>query len=362
MKMPIKTALLIVVVIMTLSSTSCNNKKQKVEEVKDLPQYSYVTAIENKNQEDDAFRVENKSLYKIGNVENILDMVYNVNNSTFVYSVSTQNKETFNENKIEIIKNKQKVELEDFYSAKDLRLNIYGDKLAFRTFKSQSITSAEGMKIYDINDRRYLQLKSKVLVSGDLYQWIDENKIIYYGNIEGEKSSSKIYVYDFTRDKEDIYIENIKGYCMYFALIDNNVLILTKQGENTALSYYDSAKNSIQYIDSNIEDIYSSVVNKSNGDVYLLGSGDEGKVSLYRFSHNKFQIERLTYDFPNIIDENSGIAMDTKGNIYFCGTDNLDGNDKKDVFLYDINERSINLISTHEGKYNLYNDVKLNNM
>lgn len=358
MKSFIKTTFLITFFIAILSFTACGSKKEELPKVNNLPHYSQVTAIENKDDTSDVFKIENNSLYNIGNIESVFDMVYNIKNSIYIYSVNISKGENLNNNKLVIIKDEKRKELKDFYSAVDLKINSSGDKLAFRTFSKDAQESAEGLKIYDINNKKYIDIKSKVLVSGSLYQWIDENRIIYYGGIEGQKNSNKIYLYDFISNKEEVYLDNINGYCMYFTPINKDILVLTRQGDKSKLYYYDSTRKKVEDVEGNIEEIYKSKADLKNGHIFLVAGEDEANRALYKFSSENFKLERITYDFPKQVDILSGMGLDEQGNIYFSGIQNENEKDKKEVFMYDNKEHSINLISNHEGKYSVYSSVK----
>jgi len=353
-----KTTFFITFFITILIFTACGSKEEKLPEVNNLPHYSQVTAIENKGSDAEVFKIENSTLYDIGTIENIIDMVYNIKNSAYIYSISIAKGQNLDNNKLVVIKDKKRKELKDFYSAVDLKINSLGDKLAFRTFSKDAQESAEGLKIYDINNKNYIDIKSKVLVSGNLYQWIDENKIIYYGGIEQEKNSAKVYLYDFSSNKEEVYLENMDGYCMYFTAINKNVLFLIRQGDKLKLCYYDNADKKNKAISENIEEVYRSMEDLKNGNIFLFAGEYGGNRSLYKFSTENLKLERITYDFPKQVDILSGMGLDEEGNAYFSGIQNEEEKDKKDVFMYNNKDHSINLISSHEGTYNVYSSVK----
>lgn len=353
-----KTTFFITFFITILIFTACGKKDEKLPEANNLPQYSQVTAIENKDGAADVFKIENNALYKIGNIENIADMVYNIKNSAYVYSVKVAKGENFDNNKLVVIKDKRIKELKDFYAAVDLKINSSGDKLAFRAFSKDAQESAEGLKIYDINNKKYIDMKSKVLVSGDLYQWIDENRIIYYGGIENQKNSNKVYLYDFNSNKEEVYLDNIDGYCLYFAPINKDILFLARQVDGVKLYCYDDTDKKAKAISGNVGEIYGSITDLKNGNVFLFAGEDGGNTSLYKFSAENLKLERITYDFPKKIDISSSMGLDGEGNVYFSGIQNEEDKQKKDVFMYNNKDHSINLISNHEGKYSVYSSVR----
>ena len=145
---------------------------------------------------------------------------------------------------------------------------------------------------------------------------------------------------------------------MYFAPMNKDILFLARQGDKSKLYYYDSTSKKTKDVEGNIDEIYKSISNFKSGDIFFFAREDEGNTAVYRFSSQNFKLERITYDFPKQIDVASGIGMDEQGNIYFSGMQNEDEKDKKDVFMYDNKEHSINLISTHEGKYSVYSEAK----
>ncbi len=355
MKAFYKTLSIIIILSFVLNFTACGVNKETSEEVNNLPRYSQVTALENKGENSEVYKIENKDLYKIGAIESLLGLTYNSKNQIYVYTENISKGQNFNHNKITIIKDNRKKELKDFYTALDTKLSPTGDKLAFRSFKEDSMESAEGMKIYDIKKSKYISLKSKVLVSGNLYGWISDNKIIYYGSMEGKSDSDKIYSYDFDSNKEEVYLDNTNGYCLHFIPIGNNILFISRQGNSQSVYYFDSEKNTTKSIATNVTSIIRSAANYQKVEAFFIGNeGDEKQMAVYKFSSKDLKIQRLTYDFPKELDEDSEIAMDIQGNIYFCGMDEPDQENSLDVYMYNREEGSINLISTHKGKYNVY--------
>ncbi|NMM61397.1 hypothetical protein HBE96_01515 [Clostridium sp. P21] len=358
MKFWFKTVILITTFLIGLTFTSCSAKKDTKVEVDNIPKYSEVTVLENSNGSFNAFRVQDKTLNSIGTADNIREMSYNIKSSVYAQSINVLNGENSNKNVIDINASGKRTQLKDFYSAIDLKLSDSGSKLAFRTFKSNSLESAEGMKVYDIKNNKYLKLKSEVLISGNLYQWIDENRIIYYGSIEGQKNSQKIYVYDFNKDKEEVYLNDINGTCIYFIAMKNGILILSRQRDTQQLYYYNIEDKISKNISNNISEIYKSITKYKDGEVFFLGSEEGQTNALYMFSNADFTLKRVTYDFPKNIDISSGLAVDSQENVYFCGMENAEENNKKDVFMYDRKEGSLNLISTEEGNYSVYSETK----
>ncbi len=358
MKALFKPVFLGIFFLIALSFTACSVKEQKTVDVNNIPNYSEVMALESKDNHSKIFKIEDNALKSIDSKETTEDMVYSMKNSVYIHSVKVSEGKNIYNNIIDINVLGKRNQLKDFYSAVDLKLNNNATKLAFRTFKNDSLESAEGMRIYDIKNNKYLQLKSQVLISGNLYEWIDENKIIYYGSMLGKKNSNKIYMYDFKLDREEIYVDNINGYCIYFTPIKNNVLILGRQGNKEELYYYNRDSKTAKTISNNIVEINKSITNYKSEETFFFGSQDEKMWALYSFSHKDFTLKRITYDFPSRLSIFSGISMDKNGNVYFCGIENSEEEKKKDIFSYSIKDNSVNIISTQQGNYSVYSDVE----
>jgi len=298
------------------------------------------------------YNVDNYQLYENGTIDDVTQIVYDKEKSVYVYLVNMDKRGQSSNNKIVIIDKGIKSEIKDFFSAMDIKLNSSGDKIAYRTFKSNSPDSAQGMKIYDLKSKKYLKLNSEVLVSGNLYTWLDDHRIIYYGSVENKKNSDKIYMYDFNTSKEEVYLEDTKGYCIYFTSLGNNLLFLSRVGEGLYLYYYEDKSKEFKLLSDNFREIYKSLSDEGNGTIFFFASMGEKDTALYKFTPNNNELKRITYDFPKNIKTSSEMSRDEEGNVYFIGFQNEESSEE--IFMYNIYEKSINIISDHEGNYNIY--------
>lgn len=349
MKDFVKNILLIIVFFAALILVGCVVKKEKINKYSE-PKYSNAIVLETNQGKKRIFNIENDILNESNSYMDALDMNYNLSKSVYVYLLSKKG----NENKIQIINKNSKIELNDFFSASDIKLNQSGDKIAFRSYKTDSQSSALGMKIYDIKNNKYINIKSNVLVSGNLYAWLDESRIIYYGSKAGEKSSTKIYVYNTENNKESQYYDNINGYCMYVFPVNNNILYVSGIGDNQFLYYYDKTNNTTMILDKNITGIYKSIKDDKRKKIFFIAKQRNNICALYEFSYENFTLNRLTYDFPKFIGVSCGIAEDKNGNIYFTGYDTEENENNMDVYMYNIKQKSINVLSNHESLYKIY--------
>ncbi|WP_416176295.1 hypothetical protein [Clostridium sp.] len=336
--------------------TGCEEEKKEVTATL-IPSYSDAIVVEESNKESRVFNLKNNVLKESGKLQGVSEIVYNSKKPVYVYLTKKNESSSSNENKIDIFYNNSKLELSDFYYASDIKMNPSGDKIAFRSYKSNSISSAEGMRIYDIKNKEYIDLKSNVMVSGNLYSWIDENKILYYGTIQGKANSSKIYEYDISTGRESLYLTNINGYCMYFLNINHNIMYISGIGDDLSLYYYNSEDNTTEILNNNILKIYKYVDDKRDGSIFFTAVQKNNISAVYKFSYKNNNLNRITYDFPKSIEVSSGITEDENGNIYFVGDDTEDdknSNDSMDVFVYNTKDTSISMLSSHKGKYKVY--------
>ncbi len=133
--------------------------------------------------------------------QDVIDVKYNNKNKTYVFTNFIEKGNGLNKNKLTIIKNGKKTILDKFYSASDIEISTDGNKIAYRSFKEDSLQSAEGMKIYDLENKKEIKIKSNVLVSGNVFKWLNENEILYYGINSEKDNKAKIYKYNVKENK-----------------------------------------------------------------------------------------------------------------------------------------------------------------
>ncbi|WP_123053550.1 hypothetical protein [Clostridium sp. JN-1] len=352
----ILTSLLFLIAIILIPVLNSEKNDIGTEKIS-APDLGKVTVLDNKDENYDLYKIENDKLNSVGTMTGLKELVYNTESSIYAYSMEISKGNNLVHNFVQIMSKDKFKKLDDFYCASDLKLSPSGHRIAFRTFKDDSNQSAEGMRIYDIEQNKYVNLNSKVLVSGNLYEWLDDDHIVYYGTKEGIKDSSKIYIYNLKDKKESAYFDKIDGYYIYFKLIDNNLFIFSRQTNGDNLYYYNFSNNTVKNIKSNVTSIYDSKFSEKNQELYFLGTEDNKYVNLYKFSPVSLNIDKITYDFPKSVNPASGIAEDNDGNIFFCGSNLEDQkNDKQDIFVYLKDKNCINLISDDKSTYKLYND------
>lgn len=348
----IKKYILLVTLIFLITVTcSCNNNKTEnnVSQVL-LPKYSTVSILRSEENNISVFEEKELSLKKIDKLKNISDIKYNNENKVYVFKEIISRGKNFNKSIIKILSlNREKV-LQEFYAAEDMKLSPNAHYLAYRSFKEDSLDSAEGLKIYDIKENKPVLIKSGTLVSGNLYVWLNEDEILYYG--VSEDKGTNIFKYNIKNGEEIAYTPSLTGYCTFFTCFNGNVLMLLNNDKSNNLIIYNKDDKSLKELDMNFEIVYDGIYNEKQKEIFIIASEDKREVNLFKLSLDDLNLNKVNYDFPKFVDENGGLAVDNRGFIYYLG--HVEDNElKNDVFLYNGNENSNMLISDEASYYKI---------
>lgn len=350
------------ITIFIIGATSCNgeDKKQDVDRSADTQksiQYSDIMVLSKEADGETAYSISGNQLKKAEKLENVSDIKYIINKNLSIYTNVISQGANLTKNYISIIYDKSKNTIKGKYSYKDVRLSYNGEKLAVRSFSDDSLFSAEGLCVYDVNTGKKINFDNKVLVSGDLYRWDSNNNLLYYGVESGEKDYGKIYSYDFQQDKRNIVFDKFNGYCTFFAPLKNrDLLYVENNGELNNMYYYNGENNKSILIGNTIDKIEDYALDYKNNIMYFIGKETGANAdSLYRFNMSDKSLKRITYDFPKSIDESAGIAVDNAGRVYFCGLDQSTNADN--IYMYVNENNSVNLITDKSGIYHIIHSL-----
>lgn len=338
---------LIPIIITILFFQGCGKKTGISEENKVnsliLPEYVIAEVVNNTTK---LYNVSNGIGGGIGQVENLLDLQYNSKSQTIVKVIYIENGENLIKNKIVIEHNGEEEELNTFYSALDAKISPAGDKIAYRYYKQDSKDSIEDMIVYNIKDKKNIKLNTDTIISGNLYEFINDNEILYYG-INLNTNDRGIFKYSLDKNQEELIYKLSDGNITSLKYVGDNKLLGVKS-DNTGSGLYNiDLKNSeIKKIQSNIEEIYS--VNTLGENQYILAKEKNKNSSIYRWSSN---LQRVTYSFPENINSKFPIINDNEGNLYFIGYD--DNESKSDVYMIK-KDGSVNLVSNRSGAYKIF--------
>lgn len=200
------------------------------------------------------------------------------------------------------------------------------------------------LKVKDLKVNKYVNIDSKVAISGELIDWYNEDTLVYYG-IDDEKNNG-IFIYSISENKEKLIYKLDSGYVEYLKVLDNGVVFLQeKEGKLKSLKFINENGELSEAIE-NIVDI-SGLEYTAEG-IFIIGKLENNNYSLYEYSEGK--IKRLVYDFPRIVNLEKGLSKDGKGNILFIGGDEP-GIEK----VYICEDGAISTVSEEEGKYYFIN-------
>ncbi|WP_392486381.1 hypothetical protein ACER0A_007550 [Haloimpatiens sp. FM7315] len=355
-----------VALVLLLNIVACNksNKVQVRNVEKDKEEFSLeniklpkIIVISDKDKSNELYKLDNLSLNKIGDFKdvNLLDFHYDIEKKVYVALVNNVKDSGQKSSEVEIKTIDKNYTLKNSAVYCDIKISPDSKRIAFRSFKDKNLTEPEGLRVYDINSQSEVKLNSKVLVSGSVYEWLDENNVIYYGIIPEEKNSNKIYKYNILTKEESVYFDKLNGYCLNALPIKSEgILLLENCDEDYKLSYYNEKTKEKNLISENLSQIGKAVLDENNNIVYFVGKNvSTDNFSLFSVNLCTFEISQLTYDLPKNVDINSGIALDKNNNVLFCGKDSINNND---VYFYDVKNKSTNLITEVTKEYKIFKD------
>lgn len=189
-------------------------KKKIIDTNINIPDYGKPQVVENEEGRSNIYKVTKNSISKAGDTSLVSELAYDAQNKAVVYLHTKSNGTNLVNNDIRIVTPSKEKIFDKFYSASDIKLSPDGNKIAYRSYKKDSYDSAEGLKIYDIKNDRNINMNTNVLVSGSLYEWKNDDEILYYGI--KSKTNGKIYDYNIKKGSESIYFNDINGICMFF--------------------------------------------------------------------------------------------------------------------------------------------------
>lgn len=319
-----KFGLVLGIIISTGLFTECNsNEKKDIKENIDLNIGSIVKTEKGENSN---LNLENDSYKKVSNDEVVIE--YSKDKS-YVY---LSNEKHFVKRKNEIIEINN-----DKYN--NLNLSQTGNYIGY------IIDDAENeLKIIDLEKNKEIKLKSNVIISGEFFDFTNEDSIIYYGI--SEEGENGVFIYDLKTNEEKMIYKIEKGYVEFLKVLDDEVIILNNSVEDGKYLKTINLKTKETKILSDKVDKLSDI-QKNNNKYYFLGSIKTDGDSLYLISDN--DIERIVFDFPNEISLESKLSKNYNGEILFMGK-NV-GDSGMEIYSYNL-EDGVKLIEDKEGTYN----------
>ncbi|WP_252222661.1 MULTISPECIES: hypothetical protein [unclassified Clostridium] len=263
--------------------------------------------------------------------------LYEPNKSVVAYDESSSNYIYSEDKKYYIVHNGEKSEVKD-KEFTDIKISPNGKYISY-------FIEDEGLhlKVFETDRNKEVKINSKVSVSGVLYDWYDENSILYYG--VSNDGVNGIFTYDLDNNKENLIYEIDEGFLGFIKCSKENIIFLQIDFDNNKeLMILNKSNNEVVLLTDEIELLQDVII--KNDEIYFVGKAYNDKESLYRINEDK--VQRLVFDFPSIVEVDKGLSIDKNGKILFIGKD--DSSKKKSVYSCS-EDKTISLVSDKASDY-----------
>ncbi len=264
--------------------------------------------------------------------------LYEPNKAVVAYDKSSSNYIYSEDKKYYIVHNGEKNEVKD-KEFTDIKISPNGKYISY-------FIEDEGLhlKVFETGKNKEMKIDSKVSISGVLYDWYDENIILYYG--VSNDGVNGIFTYDLNNNKEDLIYKIDEGFLGFMKSSKENIIFLQIDFDNNKeLMILNKSNNEVVLLTDKVELLQDIVI--KNNEIYFVGKAYNDKESLYRINENK--VQRLVFDFPSMVEADKGLSVDENGEILFIGKDDS----SKNKAVYSCSEdKTISLVSDKASDYN----------
>ncbi|HBJ1650288.1 hypothetical protein [Clostridium botulinum] len=264
--------------------------------------------------------------------------LYEPNKAVVAYDKSSSNYIYSEDKKYYIVHNGEKNEVKD-KEFTDIKISPNGKYISY-------FIEDEGLhlKVFETGKNKEMKIDSKVSISGVLYDWYDENIILYYG--VSNDGVNGIFTYDLNNNKEDLIYKIDEGFLGFIKSSKENIIFLQIDFDNNKeLMILNKSNNEVVLLTDKVELLQDIVI--KNNEIYFVGKAYNDKESLYRINENK--VQRLVFDFPSMVEADKGLSVDENGEILFIGKDDS----SKNKAVYSCSEdKTISLVSDKASDYN----------
>ncbi|MBE6070731.1 MAG: hypothetical protein E7208_02105 [Clostridium butyricum] len=316
-------------IVLPLLILGCNENNNEVDSnnMAEVIHLDKGAVLKNEDGEYNIYNYENHKYSKVENQSVILS--YDKKNSSYICIEDGKHFIVYNNNKY-IIKDEK---------YEGLKLSPNGNYISY-------FVDDNGLKlkVFKNSDNSEINLKSEVLISGTLYDWYDENTLVYYG-IKNDKTNG-LFTYNLLTNKEELIYVVKEGYLAYLKGTVDNLLFLQLNLENDKeLVLVNKETKNSNVLSSEIEELNDIIM--LDEDIYFTGKMKDDLRSLYEIKDNK--IKRLIFDFPALIKTEKGLISDSEGNILIVGNDDISSQYEK---IYSYNkDKSVSVVSDGSVDY-----------
>lgn len=270
------------------------------------------------------------------NLYNYRDYNYNkmnINSTILAYDKSSSSYICEEDGEHYIVYDNKKYKIKD-KRYEGLKLSPHGKYISY-------FVDDDGLKLKIFkNDSKNSEIKinSEVLISGTLYDWYDDNTIVYYG-VKNDKTNG-LFIYDIIKDKEELIYTVEEGYLVYLKRSMDSLIFLQMNFKNDKeLVVIDKKSNQTNILSRYIEELNDVI--EIDKKFYFTGKIKDDSKSLYKIEDNN--IERLVFDFPAAIDAEKGLKADDEENILFVGKNGIYGK-YENIYSYN-KDGSVSVVS-----------------
>lgn len=334
--------------------SGCNNTQNQLSESNStktsINMNDAILIKEKDNGIHELFSLSKGKMDSLKNIENLIDFKYDILSQVKVQLISLGKGNNLIKNKLVVEALDDENSIDNLYSIADFKLSPQGKYLAYRGFKEDNMESIEDLQFYNVEKKESISIDSKILISGNIYDFKDKDTLIYYGMnpIDGVQG---IYEYNIENKSESMIYEVKNQYLTYLSYIkDDLCLVLQEDFNELKLNIINLNTKKSTMIASNIEKIIDSRIIEDR--VYFIGKSKNEDLAVYKYENGN--LKRLTYGFPNVIYEKSYLSSDAQGNLYFVGYE--DNEEIRDIYSIKKDD-SVTLISNDSAKYLIYKNA-----
>ncbi|MBU3106593.1 hypothetical protein [Clostridium gasigenes] len=237
------------------------------------------------------------------------------------------------------------------YKDEDMKIldkNIINPKLSsggdyYSYFKKDKYMQ---LVVKSLKDNKEIEINTNVAISGNLMDW-SNNNIIYYGI--DENKTNGIFSYNVSNGKEELIYKLESGYLEFLKASKDGIVFL--QGSLSGkkiLKSIDKEKN-IKVITDEIVELKDIEISEKG--IFILGKMKDNNHSIYEVKDGK--VNRIIYDFPNIVHLEKGLSSDENGNVLFIGS--TDSFEKEKIYIYE--DGYVKVLTNDNFKY-YFVDIK----
>lgn len=316
----------IIIVFCTIFLISCSNDEDIAETIIEGTKLEAGAIIKYDNEDFKNLNIDGNKYSEVTSDSVIIN--YDTSSERYVYS-KENNHYIYYDHKIEEINEE---------SYKDI---ILSPKAKYVSYFIEN--EGNQLVIKEIGAEKKLEVKSNVAISGEVFDWVDENRVVYYGiDYNGVNG---VFIYNVETQEEKLLYKLDEGIVQFVKGTQSGVVFLQENNDKgKILKKIDVSTGEVEVLTENLQEI-SDIVFKDD-EIYILGKFKKDIFSLYKLENSKET--RLVYDFPQAIKGSKGLSQDKDGNILFVGV-NSDIN-KEEVYVYQA-DGSIRALTASGSEY-----------